>query len=119
MSWGYLLLVVTSLCGAAVTTYLLVQSLKYLRQSLGSLTPAARRQSAWMLLRTWGSMLVAAVIITVAYKWGAANWGTRVGAAIAICAFAAVMIAAFVIFGVMLRREARQAVERQTVGPAE
>jgi hypothetical protein len=119
MSWGYLLLVLTSLCGAAVTTYLLLQSLKYLKQSLGSLTPEARRRSAWMLLRTWGSMLVAAVLITVAYRWGAANWGTRVGAAIAICAFAAVLIATFVIFGVMLQGEARQAVERKTAGPAE
>jgi hypothetical protein len=112
MPWGYILLAFTSLCGVAFTAYLLIESLTYVRRGWGSLTSGQRRRALWMQAGVWGLMLVAAGVITAAYKWGSATWSTRAGAAVAIGAFVLLMVAVFVGLGLQVRREARQDRER-------
>jgi hypothetical protein len=117
MPLAYALVVVTSLCGAALATYLLGQTWEYLRQSLGSLSAAQRRQFVKAQVATWGSMLIAAGFITAAYQWGSSDGSSRTGAAIAIGAFVIVIIAIFLGFGMAFRWEARRDRESHVVKP--
>ena len=58
-------------------------------------------------------MLLAAAAIYGAYKWGAAQWDSRTGAALAIGTFVIVMVAFFIAMVFVARRDARLDRERR------
>jgi hypothetical protein len=54
---GYVLLGITSLCGATLTVYLHTEVWKLLRRAWRALTPSQRRNKLLLMLATFGAEL--------------------------------------------------------------
>lgn len=110
MTLADILIAFTSICGGALTLFLLTQQWKLMgdaRREFRALPPEVRRKSIRMFVATWVGMAAAAGLIFAAYEWGAHTRNSTTGAVLAIVTFVILMACALTALVVGAHREER------------
>jgi uncharacterized membrane protein YgcG len=106
-----ILIVFTSICGAALTLFLLTQERELLADVLRQFRarpPEVRRKRIRAIIITYVVMAAVAGLVFAAYAWGARTWTARTGAILAILVFVIVMATALTAMVVEAYREQNQ-----------
>jgi uncharacterized membrane protein len=106
-----ILIVFTSICGAALTLFLLTQERELLADVLRQFRarpPEVRRKRIRAIIITYVVMAAVAGLVFAAYAWGARTWTARTGAILAILVFVIVMATALTAMVVEACREQNQ-----------
>jgi hypothetical protein len=88
------LVLFTLICGGALSLFLIKEEWRMFgeaKRQIRELPPEVRRQNIRNMILAWVGILVAAGLIFGVYGWGAHQWSSKSGAALAIGVFVLVM----------------------------
>jgi hypothetical protein len=88
------LVICTLICGGALSLFLIKEEWRMFgeaKRQIRNLPPEVRRQNIRNVILAWVGILVAAGLIFGVYEWGAHEWSSKTGAALAIGVFVLAM----------------------------